>query len=263
MKDIKGYNALVTGGTSGMGWEYCRQLAAMGCNVLMVSIQQELLATLPGKLAEEYGVKSWGLYMDLSKASAADEVWSWCQQQQLEIDILVNNAGIFFFHELDAATQPKALTMLQLHVYTPTRLVMLFGEAMKERHRGYIVNMSSMTAQLPTPGTTVYSATKAYLKSFSKSMYFELAPYGVGVTTVLPAAVATPLYRMSPRLMKLGVAVGLIRTPKSLVKRALRGMLHRRHVVKPGVTNYILPVLIKLLPNWLELKIWNKFKAKS
>ena len=257
---IKGYNALVTGGTSGMGLEYCRQLAAMGCNVLMVSIQQEELETLPKMLTEKYGVQSWGLYKDLSKASAADEVWDWCQQQRLDIDILVNNAGMFFFHEIDAETQDKALDMMQLHIYTPTRLTMLFGEAMKARHRGYIVNMSSMTAKLPTPGITMYSATKAYLKSFSKSMYFEMRPYGVGVTTVLPAAVATPLYRLKPRLVKLGIAVGIIRTPQWLVRRALRGMLHRRHVVKPGMMNYLLPILIKLLPNWLETKIWNKFK---
>ena len=263
MKDIKGYNALVTGGTSGMGWEYCRQLAAKGCNVLMVSVQRELLETLPQTLTEQYGVQSWGLYADLSQESAADEVWNYCQERHLEVDILVNNAGMFFFHELDRATQEKALTMMRLHIVTPTRLMMLFGEAMKERRRGYIVNMSSMTAKLPTPGITMYSATKAYLKSFSKSLYFELAPYGVGVTTVLPAAVATPLYHIQPRLMKLGVAVGLIRTPQWLVKRALRGMLHKRHVVKPGVMNYCLPVLIKLLPNKLELMIWDSFNAKD
>ncbi len=263
MKEIRGYNALVTGGTSGMGWEYCLQLAAKGCNVLIVSNQKEQLDTLPKKLTEEFGVQSWGLYIDLARCEAADEVWDWCQQQQLDIDILVNNAGMFFFHELDAATHDKALTMLNLHVYTPTRLVMLFGEAMKQRHKGFILNMSSMTAQLPTPGTTIYSATKAYLKSFSKSIFFEFAPYGVGVTTVLPAAVATPLYRISPRLMKLGVAFGLIRTPQRLVKRALRRMLHHRHVVKPGATNYILPVLIKLLPNKLELKIWERILRQT
>lgn len=251
---------MVTGGTSGMGLEYCRQLAAMGCNILMVSIQREFLETLPGELTTTYGVKVWGLYMDLSQESAADEIWNYCRRQNLEIDILVNNAGMFFFHELDAATQGKALTMLQLHVYTPTRLMLLFGEAMKERRRGFILNMSSMTAQLPTPGITMYAATKAYLKSFSKSMYYEMRPYGVGVTTVIPAAVATPLYQMKPRLMKLGVAVGLIRTPQRLVKRALRGMLRRRHVVKPGVMNFILPVLIKLMPNGLETRIWQKVK---
>lgn len=262
MKDIRGYNALVTGGTSGMGWEYCRQLAAMGCNVLMVSNQQDLLASLPDTLSETYGVKSWGLFMDLSRDEAADEVWNYCQQLQLSIDILINNAGMFFFHELDAATHDKAFTMLRLHISTATRLMLLFGEAMKQRGRGYILNMSSMTAQIPAPGITMYSATKAYLKSFSKSLYFEMRPYGVAVTTVLPAAVATPLYRMKPRLMKLGIAVGLIRTPQRLVRRALRGMLHRRRVVQPGTMNYIVPVLIKLLPNGLELKIWNKIKGK-
>ncbi len=260
MKDIRGYTALVTGGSSGMGWEYCRQLAAMGCNILMVSNQKEPLETLPKALVEEYGVMSWGLYMDLSLTSAADEVWNYCLQHHIEIDILINNAGMFFFHEIDAATQGKALTMLQLHISTPTRLTMLFGEAMKQRRRGYIVNMSSMTAKIPAPGITMYAATKAYLKSFSKSMYYEMRPYGVIVTTVLPAAVATPLYSIKPRLMKLGVALGLIRTPQSLVRHALRGMLRHRHVVKPGLMNYILPALIKLLPDRLEMGIWKKLK---
>lgn len=260
MKNIKGYNALVTGGTSGMGWEYCQQLAAMGCNLLVVSIQHDLLETLPRQLSEKYGVQSWGLFLDLTKETAADELWSWCQAQHLDIDILVNNAGMFFFAEVNAATQPKALAMMQLHMYTPTRLILLFGEAMKQRRKGFILNMSSMAAQLPTPGITVYAATKAYLKSFSKSMYFEMRPYGVGVTTVLPAAIATPLYRLKPSLMKLGVATGVIHTPRWLVRRALRGMLRRRHVVKPSLMNYYLPLLIKLLPNSLETKIWNKFK---
>ena len=132
-----------------MGWEYCRQLAAKGCNILMVSIQKELLETLPQKLTEQYGVQSWGLYMDLAQESAADKVWHFCQERQLQIDILVNNAGMFFFHEIDAATHEKALAMMRLHIFTATRLVMLFGEAMKARRRGLIVNMSSMTANLP------------------------------------------------------------------------------------------------------------------
>lgn len=263
MKDIKGYNALVTGGTSGMGWEFCRQLADRGCNVLMVSNQKELLENQPQVLEERYGVRSWGLYVDLSKESAADEVWAFCREQRLQIDILVNNAGMYFFHEIDTETQERALAMLRLHAVVPTKLTMLFGQAMKERRRGYIVNMSSMTANLPAPGITVYAATKAYLKSFSQSMYFEMAPYGVGVTTVLPAAVATPLYRLNPRQMKLGLAVGLIRTPQWLVRRALRGMLRRRRMVRPGAMNYVLPALIRLLPNWLEQKIWNRLNSKK
>lgn len=258
--DIKGLNALVTGGTSGMGWEYCRQLAAKGCNILMVSIQRELLDTLPKQLEEEFGVKAYGLYMDLARETAADELWNYCHEHLFQVDILVNNAGMFFFHELDTDTQGKAMAMMQLHMVTPSRLVMLFGEDMKQRRSGYIINVSSLAAKLPVPGITVYAATKAFLKSFSKSMYFELRNYDVGCTTVLPAAIATPLYNLDPRLLKLGVKTGFISTPQRLVKRALRGMLHRKHVVKPGAMNYYLPVLIKLMPNRLEMKIWNKLK---
>lgn len=88
MNSISGYNALVTGGTSGMGWEYCRQLASKGCNILMVSVQNDLLATLPQRLAEEYKVKSWVLYVDLSCETSADYVWDYCRQQDIEVDIL-------------------------------------------------------------------------------------------------------------------------------------------------------------------------------
>lgn len=260
MTDIRGYNALVTGGTSGMGWEYSCQLAAKGCNILMVSNQKELLQTSAQKLGTSYGVKAWGLYADLSQETSAQEIWDHCRAQHIDIDILVNNAGMFFFHEIDTATQEKALAMFRLHTLTPTRLAMLFGEEMKRRRRGYIVNMSSMTAQLPVPGIAMYSATKAYLKSYSKSMYFELDPYNVGVTTVLPSAIATPLYNIQPRLMRFCIAIGLIRTPQWLVRRALRGMLRKRQTVKPGAMNYIVPPLIKLLPNRLEQIIWNKIK---
>ena len=150
---------------------------------------------------------------------------------------------------------------MNLHVYTPTRLCSLFGEEMKQRRQGYIVNVSSMVAQMPTPGITIYAATKAYLKSYSKSLYFEMRPYGVGVTTVLPGAVATPLYNISPATMASLVRVGIIRTPRWVVRRALRGMFRKRHYVKPGVMNYLAPLLLKLLPNILETRIWQKLNV--
>ena len=152
----------------------------------------------------------------------------------------------------------KAETLFKLHTITPTRLCLLFGNDMKQRGKGYIINVSSLAAKLPTPGITMYSATKAYLKSFSKSLYFEMRPYGVGVTTVLPGAIATPLYNLKPALMNIAVKIGLIKTPQWLVKRALRGMFRKKHYVKPGAMNYYLPVLLKLLPNNLETKIWKR-----
>ena len=250
--------ALVTGATSGMGLEYCRQLAAKGHDLIMVSNQQEQLDTLPAQLSQQYGIRATGHFQNLATDTAAQELYDWCCGEKLQVDILINNAGMYFFHELTPDYYAKAETLFKLHTITPTRLCLLFGNDMKQRGKGYIINVSSLAAKLPTPGITMYSATKAYLKSFSKSLYFEMRPYGVGVTTVLPGAIATPLYNLKPALMNIAVKIGLIKTPQWLVKRALRGMFRKKHCVKPGAMNYYLPVLLKLLPNNLETKIWKR-----
>lgn len=250
--------ALVTGATSGMGLEYCHQLAAKGHDLIMVSNQQEQLDTLPAQLSQKYGIRAIGRYQNLATDTAAQELYDWCSGENMQVEILINNAGMYFFHELTPDYYAKAETLFKLHTITPTRLCLLFGNDMKQRGKGYIINVSSLAAKLPTPGITMYSATKAYLKSFSKSLYFEMRPYGVGVTTVLPGAIATPLYNLKPALMNFAVKIGLIKTPQWLVKRALRGMFRKKHYVKPGAMNYYLPVLLKLLPNNIETKIWKR-----
>lgn len=251
--------ALVTGGSSGMGLEYCRQLAAQGHDVIMVSNQQELLETLPAQLSQAYSVRIIGRHQDLASQNAAQELFDWCQSEGLQVDILINNAGMYFFHELTPDYHSRANAMMTLHMVTPTQLCMLFGEEMKHRHKGYILNVSSLTALVPAPGITMYAATKAYLRSFSKSLYHEMRPYGVSVTTIMPGAIATSLYNINEKIMRICVNTGVIMTSKWLVRKALRGMWRHRHWVRPGAMNYYLPVLVKLLPNWLESIIWQKF----
>jgi hypothetical protein len=252
--------ALITGGSSGMGLEYAKQLAEIGCNLLLVSNQREELVQAAETLKQGRDIQVMPHYQDLATETAAEELLSFCQAENLQIDILINNAGMFFFEELTKENEAKALTMMCLHIFTPTRLCILFGEEMKRRGYGYLINMSSMAAKLPCPGITIYSATKTYLKSFGKSLYFEMRPYGVGVTTVCPAAIATPLYRLKPSLLKLGVKIGLIGTPKWLVRKALSGMIRKKRVVKPGFMNIYLPPLIALLPHKLVDTLWRKFK---
>ena len=254
--------ALITGGSSGMGLEYARQLARKGCLLILVSNQQDQLDKAAAELKENYPsipdvVTVWS---DLARAEAANELHRLCDQKGLKPDILVCNAGMFFFKELEAGDIAKVSKMLTLHVETNTRLCLLFGEDMKRRHSGRIIIMASMVARLPVPGITIYSATKAYLMSFGKSLWFEMKPYGVSVTTVCPAAVATPLYRMKPSLMRLGVNFRVIHTPEWLVKRALRASGHSRRIVRPSLMNWYLPGLIRLIPAPLESIIWKKLK---
>lgn len=253
--------ALVTGGSSGMGYEFARQLAGKGCNLLLVSNRQDELDAAAEALRRDYPVEVTAHFQDLAQPDAADRLFSWCTREPgILPDIVINNAGMFFFKQLEEEDLDRAQAMVDLHVVTVTRLCLLFGGAMKQRGSGYLLIMSSMAARIPAPGITIYSATKAYLKSFGRSLSYELKPYGVGVTTVCPAAIATPLYRLSASKMRLGVRLGLIKTPKWLVRRALRAMFRRRRVISPAGMNVWLPPLIALLPGPLVAYIWKKIK---
>ena len=251
--------ALITGGSSGMGLEFARELAARDYKLLLVSNRADDLESAAKELtAAGAGVLTH--FADLAAPDAADSLFAWCQAEGIVPDILINNAGMFFFKEITEEDLPRVQAMLNLHIQTVTRLCILFGGQMKKRGSGYILNVSSMAARIPAPGITVYSATKAYLKSFGVSLSYELAPYGVSVTTVCPAAIATPLYRLDEKWMRLGVRIRLIHTPRWLVRRALRAMFRRRRLVQPSLMNVWLPPLISLLPGWLVAKIWKRIK---
>ena len=243
-----------------MGLEYARALAGKGYDLLLVSNRPAELDTAADSLTEEFSVKVDTRFQDLSLPDAADVLFDWCDSQGILPDVLINNAGMFFFKELESSDLERVQAMLNLHITAITRISILFGEAMKKRGSGYILIVSSLAARLPVPGITIYSATKAYLKSFGYSLSYELRPYGVSVTTVCPAAIATPLYNLNEKYMALGVKVRLIHTPEWLVRRALRAMFRRKRCVSPSFMNVWLPPLIALIPSPVEAAIWKKLK---
>ena len=254
-------NALVTGGSSGMGLEFARQLAGRGYSLIIVSNREEELNSVQKLLSQEFPVDVIARYQDLAEPDAADRLFEWCMHDiGILPDIVVNNAGMFFFKELGTADLGRVQAMMNLHMTTVTRICLLFGEAMKERGSGRLLIVSSMAARIPAPGITVYSATKAYLRSFGRSLSYELKPYGVTVTTVCPAAIATPLYRLDDKKLRLGVRVGLIRTPQWLVRRALKAMFRGRRMISPAFMNVYLPLLIALLPGPLVAFLWKRLK---
>ena len=253
--------ALVTGASSGMGLAYARQLASSGCAVVMVSNQEDALMRCAEELRTQFSVDIWAKYLDLAQWEAADELFRFCEENGLKIDILINNAGMFFFEELEGEACRKAEVMMRLQVYTPSRLCMLFGNAMKRRGRGYILNVSSVVAGMCVPGLTVYAATKSYLRSFSKSLYYEMRPFGVSVTTVCPGAVATGLYSVLPALVKIlsmAAKFGLVYSPEKLVRKALRAMFRRRRCVTPGFINHFFAPIVNAIPRFAVDRIWGK-----
>lgn len=260
--------ALVTGASSGIGLQYATQLARdYHCDLLLVSNQEKELKEVAADLASQYGVKTNAHFADLSLPDAAEQLHDWCKEEGYVIDILINNAGVFFFNQYCNTSMKRIELMLQLHIMTVAKMTRLFAEDMlqreltpeethtricrRKRMRGYILNMSSMSAWMAMPGIQTYNASKAFIYNFSKSLWYELYPQNVGITVMAPGAVDTALFGLAPKLRKLAVNLTVSIPPEKLVKRALRKMFRGKKADTPGVINWLCTPLLKHTPDWV------------
>ena len=244
---------------------------------MLVSNQEEEQKQVAADLAAQYGVKTTALYADLSKQDAAEQLFAYCQENKLVVDILVNNAGVFFFNPYCETSMKRIELILNLHMITVAKLCRLFGEEMmkreltaeeqtqkicgKSRKKGYILNMSSMSAWMAMPGIQSYNATKAFIYNFSKSLWYEMKPKGVNITVMTPGAVDTALFGLAPNLRRLAVNLTVSIPPEKLVKRALRKMFRGKKADMPGVINHLATPLLKHTPDWLVFLVM-KFIGK-
>ncbi len=243
--------ALVTGASSGIGKAYSTILARdYKHDVLLVSNQEKELQDLAAELREQYGVKALPYYCNLARTEAAEELHTWCQENSVEVDILINNAGMFFWTPLIEVPAGKVLTILNLHMTTLAMLCRYFGEDMCRRRQGYILNMSSMTAYMTFPGIQCYNATKSFVLSFSKSIWYEMKPFGVKVTAMTPGAIDTPLYGLDEKTRRRLVWWNISFPPEKFAKIALRRMIQGKKKAMPGWVNHIAVPLLKHLPDW-------------
>jgi short-subunit dehydrogenase len=187
--------------------------------------------------------------IDLSGPDAARRLHSWCEAEDIAPEVVVNNAGIFSYNDIVVTDPVRIEAMVGLHVAAVSMVCRLFGSDMARLGRGgYILNMSSYAAWMPWPGLALYSASKAYIRSFSIALGAELRGSGVSVTAVLPAGVTTGLYGLSPRLQDIGRRLGLLMTPERVARLALRAMFRRRRRCIPGFAMRLLLPLVCILP---------------
>ncbi len=241
--------ALVTGASSGIGAEYARQLAARGHNVVVVSNRADENACVAAEIVERYGVRALPLYADLTLNEAAADIYRWCGDNGIEVDILVSNAGTLMFSQLKNSSPEAIDRMVALHCSTPAKLCRLFSCDMCRRGSGRILLMSSMTAWMPYPTISIYGATKAFLKNFALSLWYEVRGCGVSVTTVFPGAVDTPLYNLDGRTRRRLRACGVMMSAESVAAKGLRAMFRGRRRCTPGLLNKIIVAVCRLLPD--------------
>ena len=253
--------ALITGASSGIGAAFARQLAARGYDLILVARRGERLSALAAELQGRYPISAEVLVADLSRPADLDRVVRRVSEMD-GLDLLINNAGFGTtgkFAEIDLA---KQIDMINLHVIASVRLCRAALPAMVAHHRGAIINVASISAFTPISGNATYSATKAYLVTFTESLRAELDGTGVRVQALCPGFTYSEFHDTSEfeEGHRASIPEVLWTSADKVAAASLKALERGQTVYIPGFRNRLLVTLVhsritSLLPSRMLRKL--------
>jgi NADP-dependent 3-hydroxy acid dehydrogenase YdfG len=253
---------VVTGAGGGIGEALCRRLAAEGARVVLADVRADAIEALARELPNARA-----RVLDVADPEAwralADEL-----AREGGVDVLVNNAGITVL----GAFEEQSLEDLDRVLAVNLRGVLYGCHALVPQlvaRRGHLVNVSSLAGRVAFPYQSTYCATKFAVRGLTASLRMELAPRGVGVTAVLPGAIATRLLerartydtRASNKMVELMLAHGT--PPAHVATRILRAVERDEAEVVIGWDAHVTTTLAALAPRALRLALTTGFRARD
>ena len=237
-QDGAGKLAVVTGASSGIGFELARQLAKNGFDLIIIADEIEI-----HEKAEE--LKSLNVSVEAHRANLAKKdsvvkLNEFLQQNGRPVDVLVLNAGVGvsgkFVGEIPLE---EDLNLIALNIASIVHLAKLVLPQMVSRHSGKVLITSSIAALMPGPYYATYAASKSFLLSFSEALFNELKDTGVTVTALMPGATDTNFFaRAGMQDTKVGQAEK--DDPAVVAKQGYQAMMKGEdHVIAGSITNKI------------------------
>ncbi len=245
---------LITGASSGIGWELADLFAKADYRVIAVARNETKLTELQQQLNEKYGKKPVVIVKDLVQPNAVRELVEELQAKTIHIDVLINNAGFGLYGSYLETDGEEELDMITLNITALTQLTKLLLPRMVERRQGGILNVASTAAFQPGPLMAVYYATKAYVLSFSEAIANELTGTGVTVTALCPGPTATGFKERAnlgaSKLFEQGVM-----DVQTVAKQGFEGFMQGKTLVIPGVRNKVLASSVGFVPRGIVTKV--------
>ena len=254
--------ALITGSSSGIGYEFAKIHAEKGDNLVLVSLEKSKLDDLKKELEEKNKVLVYTIGKDLSLPDAAREVYDELILQNISIDYLVNNAGlgdVGLFAESDWNKQEK---MINLNITALTHFTRLFLPDMIRRGSGKILNVASTAAFQPGPTMAVYFATKAFVLSFSEAVNNEVRDKGITVTTLCHGSTESGFHAAALGAGK-PVKERLLPSSKQVAEYGYRAMMKGKSVAVHGLMNVIMITASRFIPHALLVKVVRKIQENK
>lgn len=237
--------ALITGASSGIGKCFAQTLAQLGFNLILVARNKEKLDHLTSELSDKYDIQSRTIAAELSEEKSVGFVIS--QTREIEVNLFINNAGYALTGEFLTSRVEEQTALMKINSLIPMQLSHHFGQQMIARGKGGIINIASVSGMMPLPFWTTYSASKAFLKSFSEALWYELTPYGVDVLAVCPGATKTN-FHVTADIQSSGLL------PQQVVNGVLK-TLGKKPSLIVGASNQFIAIMMSLLPLKLKIKL--------
>lgn len=241
MRFFEGCTALITGASAGLGVEFARSLAPQARGLVLVARREDRLEELAAELRRVHPRLDVRVYVaDLAVGEQRVALVRWLESENIAVDFLINNAGLGDRGEFDSSDWDKVRAILDVNICALTHLTHLLLPGLLRAGRAAVLNVSSVVSFFPLPNMAVYSATKAYVTSFSEALAIELRPKGITVTALCPGPVPTefgdvarrPGGKSAPSHLKTFSA--FVVTPREVVETGLRAVARSRARVVPG-----------------------------
>ncbi|MCF8255003.1 MAG: SDR family oxidoreductase [Bacteroidia bacterium] len=245
---------LITGASSGIGYEMAKQLAAKKHNLILVARSQDKLEKLQNELKQEFGIEVLFFLYDLSEPNSAQDLYNEIKQHKILVTGLVNNAGFGDYGNFMEMPLKKDEEMIAVNITSLLGLTKLFGADMAKARKGRIMNVASLLSFLPFPYYSVYSATKSFVLAFTETVSAEMQGTGVIITALCPGTVETPFHTAAMRKTKAMSAnkpMSAVQVAKAGVELFLNG--EGKKIV--GSMNWFLSNIPRITPDKIMMKI--------
>ena len=240
---------LITGGTSGIGYELAKKFAKEGFNLILVARTESELYKTVDEINDQYDVDAIGIAKDLFEPNAPFEVYEQVKAKGIFVNILVNDAGQGVYGAFTDSDLTRQLKIIQLNVMSLTTLTYLFLQDMLENNEGKILQVGSIESEIPAPLEAVYGGTKAYVLSFSEAIRRELQDKNITITTLLPGPTDTDFFNKAGAQNSKIVKESKLADPAKVAKDGYNALMKCDDKVVSGAKNKMQSVISNLIPD--------------